>query len=353
MTTATDVRTNNVALPYYNYNRILSCNSAYNFVVGGRGLGKTYGAKTQVVRNYLRRSEQFIYLRRYKDELKAARNTFFADFAHEFPGHVFRLNGSEAQIAVAGKDKPKWETMGYFIALSTAQQQKSVAFPRVTRIIFDEFIIEKGNVHYIPGEVNAFNNFYNTVDRYKDKTRVFFLANSVIINNPYFLGFNIKPPAPGEDDIVRLRDGFIAAHFPTAEAFQSKVYQTRFGKFIQGTEYAEYAVGNNFADNHDNLLDEKTSDARYLYTLELGGTESTAQMLSVWRNRDNQYFLQSKRPKEEILFTMFPSKMGEDRVLMLWNDKTLQYLRSAFRHGRMFFDEAKSRNAFLDIMNKR
>lgn len=346
------MRTNGVELPYYSYDRVLSYNAPYTFVVGGRGLGKTYGAQKMAVRNYLRKGEMFIYLRRYRDELKAARSTFFAAFAHEFPGHVFRMEGNAAQVAEApeGDEKPKWETMGYLLCLSTAQQQKSVAFPQVTLIVYDEFIIEKGLQHYIPGELDAFNNFYNTVDRYKDKTRVLFLANSVMITNPYFMGLGIKVPEDG--DMVRLHDGFVVCHFPDAAAFAAKVYETRFGKFIRGTEYADYAVGNVFRDNNDSLIDPKGSDARYLYTVEMG--EETAPVtLSFWRNGDNQWFVQQKRPKgDENMFTLFPSRMAGDRMLFLSNDRPLQLLRGAFRQGRMFFDEPRSRNAFLEVFKK-
>ncbi len=53
----------------------------------------------------------------------------------------FRVEGQYAQRKV-GKN---WETIGYFIPLSTAQANKSIAYPMYT-IIFDEFIIDKGSL---------------------------------------------------------------------------------------------------------------------------------------------------------------------------------------------------------------
>ena len=32
-------------LDYYSFNKVLSRNAVYNFILGARGLGKTYGAK--------------------------------------------------------------------------------------------------------------------------------------------------------------------------------------------------------------------------------------------------------------------------------------------------------------------
>ena len=81
---------------YYSFDRILSYNAVINMVMGARGLGKTYGAKRMVIKNSLEKGEQFIYLRRYKPELKGCK-TFFADIAHEFPDYEFRVHGTEAQ----------------------------------------------------------------------------------------------------------------------------------------------------------------------------------------------------------------------------------------------------------------
>jgi hypothetical protein len=339
-----------VKLPYYNFDRLWSYNGTYNFVVGGRGLGKTYGAKKQAIRNFLKRGEQFILLRRYKEELASARTTFFADIGAEFPDEVFRINGGEAQWQDKErkdeKGKPVWVTMGFFRPLSTAQSQKGTSFPLVTLIIFDEFIIEEGNIHYLPQEATAFNNFYSTVDRWKDKTRVLFLANAVSIDNPYFITWEIRPAPEVKRYDVGNAQGFIVCDFPEASDFANAAFQTKFGKFIAGTDYADYALGNQFSDNSDNLVEFKPPAAHYIYTLEV-----PAMTFSVWQD-GNQYYCQAKLPKQETVFTMLPARMNEDKTLMLPNDKLLQYLRSAFRHGRVLFDEPKTRNAFLEIFKK-
>lgn len=335
--------------PYYNYSRVLSCNGVYNFVVGGRGLGKTYGAKRKAIRDALRKGDQFIYLRRYRTELGTARGTFFADIEHEFPDYDFRVNGYLAEAAPVDTredKKRRWQTIGFFVALSTAQTQKSVAFPRVKTIIFDEFIIENGALHYLQDETTIFNNFYSTVDRWTDKTRAFFLANSVSIMNPYFLKYEIRPDE-GKDLVIR-DNGFIVAHFPDAENFQSSVYETKFGRFIAGTEYAQYAVGNTFSDNHDGLIEDKTAHSKYRFSLETAnGT------FSVWIDqRNNEYFIQEKLPGSQLMFTMLPERMADGKVLMRYTDPPLAHLRSAFNMARISFDKPSTRNTFAEIFKR-
>lgn len=338
-------------MSFYNFDKLMSYNGIWNFLCGARGLGKTYGAKHKAVKNNLKDGQQFIYMRRYKEELKKSKDAFFADLESEggFPGWDFRIFGDKAQKApVDTRDDKKrpWDTIGYFIPLSSAQGVKSVAYPLVTTIIFDEFILEKGLTHYLPNEADIFINFYSTVDRYKDKTKVFFLANAVSINNPYFIKFKIVPDQVGE--FHRVEDGFIVCHFADSADFQNEVYKTRFGRFIQNTEYADYAVGSEFKDNHDGLVEEKTSDAKYFYTLE---TETG--VFSVWLDwAEMVYYIQSKRPKQEKVYTLIPSKLDEDKTLLFTNDKLISNLRTYFRNAKMFFDSAQTRNIFIDIFRK-
>ena len=334
---------------YYNYDKLYSYNGTYNFLVGGRGLGKTYGAKVKAIKSSIVKGDEFIYLRRFKTEMGTARNTFFADIVGLFPEWDFRINGGRAERApIETRDDKKraWVTMGYFISLSTAQNQKSVAFPKVKLIIFDEFILENGTLRYLPDESTIFNNFYSTIDRYKDKTKVLFLANSVSIMNPYFLEYEIRPDQ--ETEFVTKAGGFIVCHFADSDKFKSAVFQTKFGQFIQDSEYAKYAVGNTFSDNHEMLLARKDAKARYVFTLE-----SKRGTFSVWsKPGGSEYFIQDRLPKSQIMFTLVPEKMDSDKTLITFSDRPLAYLRTAFRQGNVQFDKPTTRNAFIEIFKR-
>ena len=277
----------NTGMAFYEYDKVLSYNSFWNFVIGGRGLGKTYGAKKLGIRNAIRRGDQFVYVRRYKEELKISASTFFADIAHEFPDYDFRTHGETAQMApanTAGDKKRPWVVIGYFIPLSTAMSRKSVAYPKVKLIIYDEFIIEKGNIHYLSNEVHAFLHLYSTIDRSREETRVLFLANSVSIMNPYFLYYKIRPDQVGEfyrSHPIKTREGisthFITCHFAESKEFQNDVYKTAFGQFIKGTEFGDHAVGNQFNDAHDTMVSDKAPSAEYYRTIE-----TKSGTFSVW-----------------------------------------------------------------------
>lgn len=333
-------------LDYYSYNKVLSYNGVYNFIVGARGLGKTYGAKRKVIRDFLKRKDEFIYLRRYKSEV-SGKSTFFTDIAHEFPDVEFRINGNSAQVchtpSIPDKEK-RWETMGYFVVLANAQSKKGVSYHNVKTIIYDEFIIEKGHLQYLPNESRVFNDFYSTVDRWKDKTKVLFLANALTIMNPYFLEYRIEPKR-GEQLIV-THNGFVVVHFPESRKFIDGVFATRFGQFIKGTDYAQYSVVSEFYDNNDLLLKRKGPDAVYSFSID-----SEYGTYSVWKEAGDptSWYLQEKRPKREILFTTVPENVGRGMVYLTTSSRLLSMLRSAYARGYVYFDSPTSRNAFQGV----
>ena len=163
---------------YYSRNDLLSYNALFNFVVGERGTGKTYQFKDWAISDFIKNKNQFVYVRRYKTEFKDIGN-FFDDMIKKYPEHEFSVAHGKFYI-----DK---EIAGFYIPLSTSITKKSVAYPNVNKIGFDEFILEKSTLHYLPNEVNAFLGLYETIARDRNNVRVMFMANSVTLINPYFL----------------------------------------------------------------------------------------------------------------------------------------------------------------------
>ena len=169
---------------YYNYNRVISYGALLNMLIGERGVGKTFGASELVTNNFIKKQRQFVYLRRYKSELSKSSKKFFSALITEnkFPDHQLEVKGNTFYI-----DE---EVAGYAMTLSTAQQLKGTNFDKVYYIIFDEFLIEEGQGHYLKNEVFSFLGLIETIARMRE-IKVFMLANAVSEINPYFLFFNL------------------------------------------------------------------------------------------------------------------------------------------------------------------
>lgn len=97
------------------------------------GVGKSFGISKFVTNQFLKKGEQFAYIRRYKSELQKAVPTFFDILIDE---NVFPDNHLSVSRDKFYCDK---KCMGYSMQLSTAQDLKSSNFNKVKTIIFDEF----------------------------------------------------------------------------------------------------------------------------------------------------------------------------------------------------------------------
>jgi hypothetical protein len=349
---------------YYNFRRLLSYNGVWNFVLGGRGIGKTYGSVKKAISDSLYKDKEFIYVRRYSDDIKFAKATFFERIKIEFPKWEFRVNGWQAEAAEAlpknfDKLEPKqqkeilkareWKVIGYFLALSQAQRVKSGAFPRVYKIIFDEFILEKGLTRYLPKEYEVFNSLYETVDRKEERVTVIFIANSVSIDNPYFVHYGVEPDS-ASNEILVMFDGFLVVHFPESAEYQQDAQETRHGRFLMATdpEYADYATGNKFRDNTQLMVEGKPYSADCLYILE---TEKGT--FSVWNKLGSPvFYIDSRQPTNIPFYTMVAYRMGPGKIFLDVNNRMFTILRSAWARDEVRFDKPATRVAFMEVFHR-
>lgn len=231
-----------------------SYNCLFNFIVGMRGNGKTYGTKKEVIRDFLRDGSQFVYLRRYKEELKKVKVKYFDDILDKFPDVKLECKHGNFYI----NDK----LAGYSQALSTSKVEKSNPFPKVKTIIFDEFIIDKGVYHYLPDEVTYFLEFYSTVARQRDVT-VWFLSNAITMVNPYFVYFNIHYPTT-KNKIWRNKE--ILLQITENKNLEELVRKSRFGSIINETAYGKYAIENEFFRDNYTFVEKRSPKCDYYCT---------------------------------------------------------------------------------------
>ena len=103
---------------FWNCRRTLTHNMLINVIVGNRGGGKTYGATQWCIDNFIKKKEQFGYIRRYKDDLKEPMKQFFEAIKHEYPDYEFKTDSKCFYIRLKPEDpKEKWtdEDIAQFI----------------------------------------------------------------------------------------------------------------------------------------------------------------------------------------------------------------------------------------------
>lgn len=327
---------------------LMSRNAMWMYAVGGRGVGKTFDQKVKRTRSFLKDGFKWIYLRRYDTEFEDKAD-FFADIVGEFPDHEFRVEGMRGYIRPVQPNpdlKPfPWQHCVYFVHLSSTLGKKSVPFPDVRYIVFDEFIIDKKNTRYLPNEVKAMMDFYNTVDRFTDRCRVIFLANAVSVINPYFLAFGLKP-RKGQR-FTSAMDSYHCVEMIDSEAYRAKVSQTRFGRMIAGTDYYDYAVGNRFTDDTDLFIAAKPDTARHLYNLVWDGNQ-----IGVWMDyASNLYHVTRKAPKSALTYALTRRDLSPDLTMIDRSTPWLKGLAKMYQLSKVRFDTPFSRGVFEDILS--
>lgn len=324
---------------FYSYNKIRSYNALFNFILSNRGGGKTFGGKEMVIKNFLKRGEMFVYVRRYKSEIKEVKDTFFDDIRCKFPNNKLESHGNK--LLIDGK------VAGYLIPLSVSQKFKSTAYPYVTTILFDEFIIDKGHLRYLNNEVEVFLDLFETIARQRENCKAYFLANNISIINPYFTYFNCVPKKNQRFTVAQ--NGEVVVEMFTDEQFIEAKKRTRFGTLINGTKYGDYAIENkSLRDNETFLINKKPKDSYFMFSIKFDGSEKgvyiSAKEGIVYCSKNfmtsskNRFSLQ--KDDHDINYIMY-NKM----INSMYFQEVLRY----YRLGLMRFDSIETKTFFYDV----
>lgn len=331
---------------YWDIQKPFSYNCLWNFIIGMRGGGKTYGSLKYCISQFLKAKDkgnvwQFLYVRRYKTELEKLtimRNgRLFKAVEIEFEGHLLK---AESNVLYCDGD-----VMGYAQALNTASLLKSDAFPNVNLIVFDEFIIDNtGAYHYLKDEVTKFLDLYETVARGRD-VPVFFLSNAVSITNPYFDFFHLNKPI---GDIQRFGKEILVENF-ISEELSNERKKSRFGSIINDTEYMDYAFDNKWLLDNEDFIERKNKRCDYFLTIRYKDN-----WLGIWIDRLQWLFYISN--DVDLQYPLKYSATTDDHkpnIMLFKAGKKLPWLKqlmNAYENGCVRYESMKLKNWFRDIM---
>ena len=320
---------------WYNGDKILSRNKLFNFVIGHRGVGKSYFFKRLAIRKFIKTGKQFVWLRRYKTEVQKARSKWFDDIKSEFPNHKLEIKGNT--ILVDGK------IAGWFLTLSISSSFKSVPFPNVSLIVFDEFLIDKSTFRYLKDEVFIFLDLYETIARKRNDVIAVFIGNAISFVNPYFLFFGIQQTGKEFFDLEEV----CVQHYENELFIESKK-QTRFGKLIRDTEYESYAVENNYVQDSKYFIENrsKTSVFRCAFFYK-------KKYLGCWLDADKgRIYVSNEYEKQSSHIYTIQCEDHRPNMLMLkgLNSTFGKELKFAFANGCIRFADQTCKTLFLEIL---
>lgn len=227
---------------FYNLKPILELNCQYNLIIGERSNGKTYSVLELMIDNWYNKGEQGAYIRRWKEDFKGKRAIqLFA--GHVTTGVISRITNDEwnnvkyesGKWYLCKKDEEnneittQDEPFCFAFALSDMEHDKSLAYPLVTTIAFDEFLTRS---YYLPDEFIIFMNVLSTIIRRRNNVTIYMMANTVNKYAPYFKEMGLKHISEmeqGKIDVYTYGDSplKVAVEYckPTAkDSKQSNIY---------------------------------------------------------------------------------------------------------------------------------
>lgn len=324
---------------WYDKSALLSHNKIMNMVLSNRGGGKTFHCTRWGIDDFKRSKNQTVWVRRYQTELdEMLTNGKFFDAVREYyPDDELTIDGNLGKV--------NGEVAFYFVALSTSRQLKSNNYPDVNKIVFDEFIIDKGKVSYLKSEVEVFLDLYETVARMRDNVRAVLLANSITVVNPYFLFWNIKVDTSKRFTVK----GQVCVELFTDADFIAKKKKTRFGQLVAGTRYGDYAIDNKFLLDTNTFIEPKTPKAEFMVGLKYEGVmygfwiDYTVGLMYVNRQYDpSSYYLYSLTKDDHDANLLLIKTLNDNNRV-----KRIVY---AFRNGLLRFEDATVKAQFFEYI---
>lgn len=336
---------------YLDFNKPLSYNALLSFIITERGLGKSYGAKKYVAKHFIKKKKQFVYLRRYKTELKEAmlKNNvpiFWEQIKNDSELKDHKFTNKKDTMYIDG------ELSGFAMPLSIANILKSSTYENVDTIIFDEFLIDKGSYHYLQNEVVQLLDVIETVARLRD-IRVIFLGNAISITNPYFTFFNLTLPYNSEVKIAkRDNDGnpLIIIYYAKNQKYRDVKKASRFGQLIADTEYGKYAIDNEFLRDSKTFIRKKSKQCKFYFILVINGKH-----YGVWSDYKEGmiYISNDYDPNCPVKFSINHNDHDENTLLI--RTRTSPFFKSIIEHyrlARLCFENQQIKNNVMEYLVK-
>lgn len=200
---------------FYSLKNILSKKAVYNMIFGERSSGKTYAVLKYGIEKYHETGEQMAILRRYREDFTGKRGIVLFDSLVN-NNEIARITGglytgvyyfgSKWYLCTYDEKGNRYQDstpFAYGFAISAMEHDKSTSYPKITTVLFDEFLSRQG---YLADEFILFMNTLSTIIRHRKDVTIFMLGNTVNKYCPYFaeMGLNhIKQMKPGDIDVYR------------------------------------------------------------------------------------------------------------------------------------------------------
>lgn len=344
---------------FYDWDRTMSYQTGTDgeicFVIGGKDIGKTFGLRKKCIERFIKSGEKFCEICRTLKEVKSVAPNYFAKIVSEgfFKDHIFKTENACGYIAKApkGEEKPDWQLLCYFVALSNFQEEKKRTYDKPRRFIFDECIIDsKDRYHrYLPDEFLIFGQLLDTVSRQQPHDsyvyNVYLLGNAVDMTCPYlrYLGINKLP----EFGYRYLKNKTVLLHYVEPWDAEDRKAYTLVGRMLEGMKEAETIFDNKFEDVTGKEIAKKSGNSRFMFAIVW-----QKMTFAVWTdNKRGIWYINSKVPKDATnIYTLTKKDSTINYQMIDRAHPLLETLSKVYYIGGLRYSSAHIREAFFEIL---
>ena len=182
---------------FYSLENIKKTGATYNVIFGERSNGKTYSVLLEGLKEYVKHGGQLAIVRRWKEDITGRRasdifsainsNNEVAKLTNNkytgityFASKFYLCNYDENGKPIYSLDN---DCFAFTFALSETEHNKSISYPNITTILFDEFITKHV---YLNDEFVLFMNTISTIVRQRTNVKIYMCGNTVNKFCPYF-----------------------------------------------------------------------------------------------------------------------------------------------------------------------
>lgn len=329
---------------YIDINHYLSYQRFIYYLTGGRGIGKTYGTQKMLIKHFLNNGFQFLWVRRYKTEVKNQKQGFFNKVKSEFNDTEFNVKGDECYI--------NKKLAGCFVALTAGVVNKGNSkLNNIKYLVFDEYVADSSDVYhsYLPNEMRKLFDVIETFGRTEDIICIF-LSNNYSQVNPLCNMFNIN----FDKSNIYKTDLIYAEQIPTPEEFKEIKTDTKFAKLIKryDVDYFNYNLDNtSFADNN-NFISKRLRNSIQKYNIIID-----KKQYKVYKGRNEKgeinFFISNKGDESNSrLKYSFDITDVEAIFLDRENIAMIKPLITSLKKNKTFFETQEIKFIFLEKLKK-
>lgn len=321
---------------YLKNNFYKSFNFSTIILIGGRGIGKTYGVLKHFVKDFIYNGNQFVWLRLTETECDKIKQ----DGGEKFLGEVCNSFRYPVKYDVVNETiMLNGKIGGYIIPLSTYRKYKGNNYRHVKNFALDEFIEEKGaRIFY--NKVRSYLNMIETVFRTRKDGCVYLMANSLDNGDSLLKLFNFNLKNYGY--YINKRKSCICLYLKNSDKYNKLREGSISQRTIEGTEYEEQIVNNAFSQ--DFLIDKKPSRCTFLCNCYINNDKFT-----VWV-KDNIYITEYNDKLNRPIQTSNIKELVEGVSLI--NKILWEKLKNAYARNKVYFESNYLKNLFMQFIDK-